>query len=257
MTWARPRVGADQPNGHRRRLAGGGADQPLDRAPWRRPRVPRTGTIARWTAATVLLALAAVLLSSGSSGAAGPTTAVLVAAHDLAPGVAMRAGDVRVVRLPAADVPAGALRPGARTLGQRLSAPARRGEPLTDVRLMGPALIRASGFGPDVVATPVRIADPGVLALLRAGDRVDVLAVRTDAATTDATGSQPTNAHRSPEENAAHVVATDVVVLTVPAPAATTAEDGALVVLATTHAVAGQLAAESVRARLSLTVRGR
>lgn len=243
-------------------------DRELDRTPWRRPRAPRIGTLARWLAATVLLGLAAAVLSAGPVGTAGPTTRVLVAAHDLAPGMPLGRTDVTTADLPRADVPAGVLRPGAHTLGERLSAPARRGEPLTDVRLMGPALLRAAGA--DVVAAPVRIADPGVLGLVHPGDRVDVLAVPTDPVTgpaadggdtTDgqATGRQPTSGQTTggSEPDAARVVASDVVILTVPAPSTAIGEDGVLVVLATTHQVAARLAAQSVHSRLSLTVRSR
>lgn len=267
MTRLRPPSGADPVPARRRRhlrASSNGSDEhgdrPLDRAPWRRPRAPRAGTLLRWLTATVLLGLAAVVLSAGSSGAADPTTAVLVAARDLAPGVPLAAGDVRTADLPRADVPAGALRPGTGTLGRRLTAPARRGEPLTDVRLMGPALVRASDPGADVVAAPVRVADPGVLGLVHPGDRVDVLAVRTDPAAGSAAsdpGTGDPHGGEGGDPGSAVVVATDVVVLTVPAPSGTAVDDGALVVLATTHAVAARLAAQSVHSRLSLTVRGR
>ena len=56
---------------------------------------------------------------------------VLVAARDLSPGV-LRPGDLRTVPMP--DPPDGALRTGA--TGRVLAAPMRRGEPLTDARLL-------------------------------------------------------------------------------------------------------------------------
>ena len=65
----------------------------------------------------------------------------------------------------------------AAAVGRTLAAPLRRGEPVTDVRLVGPSLLR--GY-PGLVAVPVRIPDPGTVALLRVGDRVDLLVTETD-----------------------------------------------------------------------------
>ncbi len=50
----------------------------------------------------------------------------------------------------------------------------RAGETITDVRLVGPALL--AGYGDQLVAAPVRIADAGSAALLQPGDVIDVLA---------------------------------------------------------------------------------
>ena len=100
----------------------------------------------------------------------------------------------------------------------------RRGEPLTDVRLVGSRLVDA--LGPGLVATPVRLADAAVAGLLRAGDRVDVLAAPADPAL----GTRTT------------VAAADVPVLAVPVVDAT-GDQGALIVLATTPRAAMTLAA--------------
>jgi Flp pilus assembly protein CpaB len=112
----------------------------------------------------------------------------------------------------------------------------RRGEPLTDVRLLGAGLLVEAT--PGLVATPVRLADPAGAALLSPGDRVDVLAAPAD-------GAAP----------AAPTVAADVTVLAVPTEVEPA--DGALVVLATTPATAARLAAAAVASRLSVTVRPR
>ena len=56
-------------------------------------------------------------------------------------------------------MPAGALRDVTALLGRVLAAPVRRGEPITDVRLVGPSLLGATTAG--LVAVPVRIADAG------------------------------------------------------------------------------------------------
>lgn len=161
-----------------------------------------------------------------------PTATVVTAGHDLMPGQVLTSGDLRTVALPRATAPDGVVADASTLVGRSVAGPVRRGEPLTDVRMLGSGLVH----GTDVVATPVRLADPAGAALLHAGDRVDVLAVPTD-------GTADT----------ARTVATGLAVLSVP-----TADDGdgALVVLATTPEVAARLAAATVGSRLSVTVRG-
>ena len=163
---------------------------------------------------------------------------VLTAAHDLAAGTALAAGDVRVVDLPRLVAPAGALVVPAEAVGRVLAAPMRRGEPVTDVRLAGAALLASGEEG--LVAVPVRVADAASAALVTAGDRVDVLA----AAATP--GGPPY----------AQVVAAGAEVLAVPT-AVQDGGDGALIVVATTPSVAARLAAAAVSSRLSLTLRRR
>jgi Flp pilus assembly protein CpaB len=97
---------------------------------------------------------------------------ILTAARDLPFGAMLRVSDVRPVTVPAAVVPDGIVRSG--VTGRMLSGPMRRGEPLTDARLMGRGLL--SGYDPGLAAVPVRIADAGSVRLLRPGDHIDVLA---------------------------------------------------------------------------------
>jgi Flp pilus assembly protein CpaB len=103
--------------------------------------------------------------------------AVVVAARDLAPGTVLEAGEVTLQGLPAQAVPGGAARTPAVVLGRTLAAPVRRGEPLTDVRMTGSDLVRAVSTSPDAVSVPLRLADPGVAALLHPGVAVDVVTV--------------------------------------------------------------------------------
>lgn len=121
----------------------------------------------------------AVLTALGSVRAADPpTTTVAAAARDLPGGTVVEPDDVRTVRVPDELVPDGA-RSSARGLaGDRLAAPVRRGEVLTDARLVGPGLLTGQPAG-TVVAT-VRVADPAELAALDAGQRVDVVAVAAE-----------------------------------------------------------------------------
>ena len=60
-------------------------------------------------------------------------------------------------------------------VGSTLAGPARRGEVLTDVRLLGPRLAQ-SAAGPDARIVPLHLADTALLDLVRPGDVVDVLA---------------------------------------------------------------------------------
>jgi Flp pilus assembly protein CpaB len=188
-----------------------------------------------------LCAAAAALLAVAAARPAAPAgIAVLAAGRDLPGGAVLAAGDLRTVPLPAAVVPAGALPAGTPVEGRQLAGPIRRGEPLTDVRLLGRALLRAGP--PGWVAVPVRIADAGSVALLRAGDRVDVLATATGAAETgDAAG-------------AVRRVAVAAPVLAVPTPGE--GGEGALVVLAASPDGAAALASAAVTSRLSVTLRG-
>lgn len=163
-----------------------------------------------------------------------PVELVLTAGRDLPAGTALAPEDVTLVRLPRAAVPSGALRDAAEVSGRLVAGPVRQGEPLTDVRLLGAGLLST---GSDV-AVPVRLAEPAIAAVVQAGDRVDVLAASPEGGTV------------------ARAVASDVLVLSVPALVDDTGE-GALVVLATSPSVGARLAAAAVTDRLSAVVRGR
>lgn len=184
---------------------------------------------------------------------APPTVVVLAAARDLVPGAALALDDVASVALPAAAAPSGALRPGAAVLGRVVAGPVRRGEPLTDVRLVGPSLLSSV---PGAVAVPVRLADPGAAALLRPGDRIDVLAAPPPLAPHAAAPRAPAAAGASGPAGAAgaagvataaaRVVAANVLVLAVPG-AAGLGTEGTLVVVACPPDVARVLAATAER----------
>ena len=139
--------------------------------------------------------LTAVAVTAGLQAAAGPgpsTVAVTVAARDLPAGAALAAGDLRTARFAPGSAPDGVVDD---PVGQVLAAPLRAGEPVTDARLVGPALTAGR---PGLVAVPVRLPDPGLVGLLDVGDRIDLVA--TD-----------------PQDGGARVVADDVPVLAVPA----------------------------------------
>lgn len=181
--------------------------------------------------------LAAAAVASGLSvvaPAAEATVPVVTAAHDLAAGSVLSADDLVAAQVPQGLVPAGALSDIDGAAGRVVAGPVRRGEPLTDVRLLGAALLPRGAQ----VAVPVRLAEPTTGALVQAGDTVDVLAA-------------------SPEGGAAaRVVALGLAVLAVPALEASAGE-GALLVLAASRASAARLAAAAVTGRLSVVVHGR
>ncbi|MFF5213348.1 Flp pilus assembly protein CpaB [Streptosporangium sp. NPDC000396] len=184
--------------------------------------------------ATAVAALAMACAVIGLRPNAASVT-VLAAARDLPSGT-LDAADLKTVALRPDTVPDGALKPGTPINGRILAGPIRRGEPLTDVRLLGPSLLAAHGAG--TVATPVRVADPETARLLSPGDLVDVLAAPS---TWD--GSAP-----------ARIVAEDVTVLASPDDKS---DQGALVVLATTSDQAIQLASAQAGGRLSITIGAR
>lgn len=122
-------------------------------------------------AALVVLAAVAALRSDPH----GDHVDVIVAAADLTPGVELSATDVLVDRRPAAAVPDGAATDTGDVTGATLAGPVRRGEVLTDVRLLGPRLADAAA-GPDARLVSVHPADAALGDLVRTGDIVDVLA---------------------------------------------------------------------------------
>jgi Flp pilus assembly protein CpaB len=177
------------------------------------------------------------------SPAPPPTVSVLAAARDLSGGSTLRAEDVRSVAVLPGTVPAGAMRDMSRVIGRVMAGPARAGEVITDVRLVGPSLL--DGYGGKLVATPVRIADAEAARLVRTGDAIDVLAAApaADAGTAEA-----------------RLVAAGVRVVVVPADDEGALSDGsfgegAMIVVATTPETAARLASAAVTSRLSLTIR--
>jgi Flp pilus assembly protein CpaB len=155
-----------------------------DRRTRLRRAVRRTVLARRRPLAAVFAAVAVLAAIHATQAADGPTVAVPVAARDLAFGTVLGPDDVVVRRLPAGTAPRGVAN---RPVGRTLAAPVRAGEPVTDVRLVGPALAAAY---PGRVALPVRIADGDAVGLLRVGDSIDLVAAdpRTATASYVATG---------------------------------------------------------------------
>lgn len=140
---------------------------------------PRTMALRRLVAiGLVVLAGVFALRPAGAREAAD--VGVVVAARDLSPGTALSQADLSVRALPAASVPSGVLTSREVAVGRVLSSAVRAGEPLTDVRLVGPADTALTTGDPDAATVPVRLADPDVADLLRPGVRVDVVTLDPD-----------------------------------------------------------------------------
>ena len=140
-----------------------------DRLASTRRAVRRTVLARRRLLAGLLTAVAVAAGVHAATAEPPPSVVVFVAAHDLPAGVVVGAQDVRRVGFAPDSVPEGLAR---EPTGRTLAAPLRAGEPLTDVRLVGPAL--TDGY-PGLVAVPVRLPDAGMAELLRVGDRIDLV----------------------------------------------------------------------------------
>lgn len=194
--------------------------------------------MARRVVAGALVVLAAV--AAVRSDPHGDRVEVVVAAHDLSPGHALTADDVRLQDLPADLVPDGARADSADVVGATLAGPSRRGEVLTDVRLLGSRATEAAA-GPDARLVPLHLSDTALLGLLRSGDVVDVLAAES------AEGDR---------EDRPQVIATEaVVVLVSPESSAPGATGDRVVLVALPARAANEVAGAALTRAITLTLR--
>lgn len=184
-------------------------------------------------AALVLLAGAAALRSDP----AGAHSAAVVTTRDLTPGVAVTAADVRVENRLTATLPDGSAADVTAVLGALPAGPVRRGEILTDVRLLGTRLTE-SAAGPNARVVPVELSQSAVLDVVREGDVVDIVA-----------------APQSDPDAAPRVVATDAVVVLVSAePGGIAAAGDRVVLVALPVAAANAVAAATLVHAVTLTL---
>lgn len=220
-------------------MSTGGADRahdPVGR--WLRD-LARAAQWHRRLLSAALLAAAAALGLHAAAPPPAPSVAVLAAARDLPAGERLTPDAVRQVRSDPTSLPDGVLTELAEVRDAVVALPVRRGELLTDVRLVGPGLVAALGRG--LVAAPVRLGDGEAASLLRPGDTVDVLAAGAAEA-----GST------------ARLVASAVRVLSVAKPREVlgrATDNGGLVILATSELTAARLAGAAVTDRLSVVLR--
>ena len=163
---------------------------------WLRPDWSRT-VLARRIAAGGLVVLAGVAALRPDPD--GDRAHVVVAARDLSPGTELTVDDLQLETRLRPTIPDGSESDIGSVVGSTLAGPARRGEVLTDVRLLGRRLAE-SAAGPDARIVPVHPADSALIDLVRPGDVVDVV-----AASDSGSQSNP------------HVVATDAIVVLVSA----------------------------------------
>lgn len=179
-------------------------------------------------------ALTALAAAAGLQAVTAPppaTVTVAVAARDLPAGAVLGPGDLVPREFVPGSVPDDLAEDA---VGRMLAGPLSRGEPLTAVRLVGPGLVTGR---PDLVATPVRLPDADMVALLEVGDRVDLVAA-------------------DPRSGTAEVLAAGVTVLAVPGDlegAASSGLPGRLVVVGASLQDVAPLAEAGVRAVVTFT----
>ncbi|WP_249359495.1 SAF domain-containing protein [Nocardia cyriacigeorgica] len=158
-----------------------GRGETLREAFWNRPPWA-DGLLARRALAAVLAGAAVVLLLRGDPDA--DRASVVVAARDLPPGHLLTPADLRIADRESGALPGGAVRDPAPLIGATVTGAMSTGEILTDLRVIGPRLAAVAGGAPDARIVPLRLADTAVADILRAGDRVDVIAAdESDRAT--------------------------------------------------------------------------
>lgn len=205
-----------------------------------RPEWTRT-VLARRVVAGVLVVLAAVAALWPS-----PDTnlcEVVVAARDLSPGTPLTIADVRLETRSAATLPDGSQTDVGALVGATLASPTRRGEVLTDVRILGSRLAESTA-GPGARVVPLHLADSALIDPIRVGDVVDVLA----APPTDAPAAN------QPSPPAAKVVATDAVVVLVSAKQELQTHADRVVLVALPARLANMVAGSALGQTLTLTL---
>ena len=166
-------------------------------------------------------------------------TAVVVTTRDLSPGTELAADDVRLETHATSTIPDGSQTDTDSVVGATLAGPARRGEVVTDVRVLGPRLAE-SAAGPDARIVALPLADAALVDLVRPGDIVDIVAAPASA---DA-------------EDSGRLIATDAVVVLASAKdnPMTAGGGGRLVLVALPAAAAKTVAGAALVQAITLTL---
>jgi Flp pilus assembly protein CpaB len=160
---------------------------PLSTSPRNRLRAARRAVLRRRRPLAALAAGIAVAAAVQTVAAPPPARVqVLTAAHDLPAGSVVGEGDLTRVGFAPGTAPAGL---ADHPVGRTVATAVRRGEPLTDVRLVAPALSDAGLSSEGRIATPVRLPDAAMAALLAVGDRIDLLATDPQTGTSETVAS--------------------------------------------------------------------
>lgn len=125
--------------------------------------------------AALLLALAVVAALRAVAPPEPDWVEVTVAARDLPGGSTVASDDVTTARMRPGTAPDGHLLDPS---GEVLATTVRRGEAITDTRVVSAALAAETGL----VGLPVRLPDAGAATLLSPGDAVDLLAAGAQGA---------------------------------------------------------------------------
>lgn len=146
------------------------------------PRLPLPIRVLAWRVRPLLVALGLVAACALGARAAAPppapTLPVVVADADLRAGDVLAEGDLRTVRLPRSAVPRTAVAAAGELVGEELAVDLPRGLPVVPAHLTRSRFVTSAPAG--TVAVPVHLADAAVAALLRPGDRVDLVAGTLD-----------------------------------------------------------------------------
>ncbi|MRH86889.1 flagellar biosynthesis protein FlgA [Nocardia sp. SYP-A9097] len=198
-------------------------------------RPPRAdGVLLRRISAVALLMFAAILAMRGDPN--DRQTQVLVATRELAPGHILTADDLRTAPRETTDLPDGAIREPGALRGATLTGAVAPGEILTELRVVGPRLAAVAAHSPDARIVPIRLADNAVADILRAGDRVDVVAAEEPGS-----GGRP-----------ARLLAADAAVILTPGADNSRGRDERIVLVALDSRRATAVAAASLRTALTV-----
>jgi len=188
-------------------------------------------------AALVLLAGAAALRSDPG----GRHSAVVVASRDLSPGDTLTVEDLQIENRLTTTLPDGAQTDITAMLSTTAAGPVRRGEVLTDVRILGSRLTEAAA-GPGGRVVPLQLAHDAVVDVIRVGDVVDIVAAPQSGVATD-------------PDAMPHIAATDAVVVLISADPGGIGSSGDRVVLvALPAAAATTVAAATLDHIITLTL---
>lgn len=126
--------------------------------------------------AAVAAAIAVLALYSALNPSTDTAARVVAAAREVAPGALLSADDLELRAVPPSLLPERAVLSIDEAVGRAAAAGLTRGSLLTEVSVVAP---RANSE-PGTVIAPVKVRDPDVVALLRPGDRIDLLAADAD-----------------------------------------------------------------------------
>ena len=186
-------------------------------------------SLRRRLVAGVSAALGIFVLVGMSHGLESEKVRTLVATNEIASGAVIANKDVALRELPIHLVADGSFHALNDAVGQIAVGTIRRGETITDARVVGPSLLSEN----DLVAIAVTVREMANAQLVHAGDHVDVLASQND----------------SVGATSAAIIANDVEVLST-----RTHESGGVVVLAVSINQAQSIA--GVHDRITLVLRG-